>query len=135
MKRTELTRRGFLKGAAVATAVPYVWSSSRAKAEAANSQLTIGAIGVGGPGSYARGGKIALNASEFGKVVAVCDVDKRHRDRAKGFVDEYYKNNDCATYNDFRELLERELEKRCEENKCPIESFSGSCNLANESSL
>jgi predicted dehydrogenase len=40
-------------------------------------------------------------------MVAACDVDKNHRDRAKAIVDEKYGNSDCATYLDFRELIGR----------------------------
>lgn len=41
------------------------------------------------------------------QVRAVCDVRREHRERAKKMVDERYGNPDCATYNDFRELLGR----------------------------
>ncbi len=41
------------------------------------------------------------------QVLAVCDVDKAHRDRAKQIVDQTYGNNDCASYNDFREVTRR----------------------------
>jgi predicted dehydrogenase len=39
--------------------------------------------------------------------VAVCDVDKGHRDKAKGIVDKKNGNSDCSTYLDFRELIDR----------------------------
>jgi predicted dehydrogenase len=41
------------------------------------------------------------------QVVAVCDVDKKHRERAKNLVDKKYGNSDCKMYLDFRELIER----------------------------
>jgi predicted dehydrogenase len=41
------------------------------------------------------------------QVVAVCDVDKKHRERAKNLVDKKYGNSDCKKYLDFRELIER----------------------------
>jgi predicted dehydrogenase len=37
----------------------------------------------------------------------VCDVDSTRRNDAKRKVDEFYKNNDCAAYNDFRQIIER----------------------------
>jgi predicted dehydrogenase len=40
--------------------------------------------------------------------VAVCDVKRAMRERAKRAVDAHYKTTDCATYNDFRELLARD---------------------------
>jgi len=42
------------------------------------------------------------------RVVAVCDVDKGHRDGAKQRVDKKYGNTDCATYHDFRDLIARD---------------------------
>jgi len=40
--------------------------------------------------------------------LAVCDVDAKHRLRAKQTMDSTYRNNDCAAYNDFREILSRD---------------------------
>jgi len=42
------------------------------------------------------------------QILAVCDVDKSQRDKAKNIVDEKYKNNDCKTYLDFREVIARD---------------------------
>ena len=42
------------------------------------------------------------------QVVAVCDVKRAMRERAKQAVDAHYGNTDCAVYNDFRELLDRD---------------------------
>jgi predicted dehydrogenase len=41
------------------------------------------------------------------QVVAVCDVHETQRLQAKKAVDEYYENRNCASYKDFRELMER----------------------------
>ena len=41
------------------------------------------------------------------RILAVCDVRKEHRDRAKALVDQHYGNQELSTYNDFRELLSR----------------------------
>jgi predicted dehydrogenase len=40
--------------------------------------------------------------------VAVCDVNANNRNRARDIVNKYYGNNDCAGYNDFRELTARQ---------------------------
>ena len=66
------TRRAFLKKSAVAGAIvsnPYIWTSNYARAQDANSKLTIGSIGVGGQrGRYSRGGKVATGgAGELGQ--------------------------------------------------------------------
>ena len=47
-----------------------------------------------------------LNKKET-QVVAVCDVDKSQRDKAKTSVDEKYGNTDCETYLDFRDVIAR----------------------------
>ncbi len=38
------------------------------------------------------------------RVLAVCDVDHGHLVEAQKRVDNHYNNQDCAAYNDFREL-------------------------------
>ncbi|MHC4200572.1 MAG: Gfo/Idh/MocA family protein, partial [Planctomycetota bacterium] len=35
------------------------------------------------------------------------DVDRRHRERARGRVNKRYRNNDCKMYTDYRELIGR----------------------------
>jgi predicted dehydrogenase len=72
---------------------------------APSDRITLGCIGVGGQGTDNLRG--FLNKEEV-QVIAVCDVDRNHRDIAKDLIDENYKNQDCATYNDFRELLARD---------------------------
>jgi len=41
------------------------------------------------------------------QTLAVCDPEQSHAERAKKHVDEKYKNTDCATYADYRQLCER----------------------------
>jgi predicted dehydrogenase len=41
------------------------------------------------------------------QVVAVCDVRRSQREKAKEMVDEHYGDKGCALYNDFRKLLAR----------------------------
>ncbi len=71
----------------------------------ASNRLTLGCIGVGSQGT---GNMRGFLGQPDVQVLAVCDVDKAHRDRAKQLVDGQYKNSDCQTYNDFRELLARD---------------------------
>jgi len=112
MKKRELNRRQFLKSATGVTAgsiaFPYVVSSSalgQAGNVAASDRIVMGAIGVGSQGS---GNMRGFLGKKEVQMVAVCDVDKKNRDRAKGTVDKRYGNNDCKTYLDFRELIARE---------------------------
>lgn len=62
-----------------------------------NDRLTIGAIGMGGQGSH-----IAHAAARFGDVVAVCDVDREHADKAKASF-----GGKPDIYEDYRKLVER----------------------------
>jgi hypothetical protein len=102
-----VSRREFLRGAAAAVAVPYVLTSDALGAPGrppASDRITLGGIGVGGRGrSDLRG---LMGQGEV-QALAVCDVQKGSRDRAKSEVDKKYGNTDCQTYVDFRELLDR----------------------------
>ncbi|MHC4595094.1 MAG: Gfo/Idh/MocA family protein [Planctomycetota bacterium] len=111
--RRRISRRRFLKRVAgVAGAVigfPYVVDSSalgKAGSIAASNRITIGFIGLGSHG-------IAMNLKSFlpqgdAQVVAVCDVDTNHRNKARDIVNAKYGNRDCACYNDFREIIARD---------------------------
>jgi predicted dehydrogenase len=64
----------------------------------------MGAIGLGGQGMHNL--KSFLTFTDV-RVLAVCDVDANHRQTAQNAVDSAYGSKDCATYNDFREVLAR----------------------------
>ena len=110
-KTLHITRRSFLQRctfAAAATGLP-LWFVQRelAAQEVAktitspNSRPGLALIGCGGMGTGD-----AQNASRFGDIVAVCDVDQRHADAA---VQRFTKNGKTpAKYGDFRKLLERD---------------------------
>jgi len=112
MKRKKnISRRQFLKKAAGVTAgamaFPYLVPSSalgKAGGVAPSNRIVMGAIGTGLQGIYDMRGFLGIDEVQ---VVAVCDVDKAHRDQAKQIVDQKYGNNDCAAYNDFREVTRR----------------------------
>jgi len=76
----------------------------RADQPAPSERIVMGSIGVGNMGF---GDMNAFMSIPEAQVVAVCDVKSTMRDRAKQAVDARYGNADCATYNDFRELLDR----------------------------
>ena len=103
-KKIGLNRRHFLKAAA---AFPTLISASALGANgaaAASDRIVMGCIGVGSQGS---GNMREFLHYEEVQVIAVCDVDSRHRERAKNMVDSRYENEDCQTYVDFRELIGR----------------------------
>jgi len=102
-----MTRRTLFKrtaGLGAVMALPAVVPGSVFGAGAPSNRIVMGAIGVGSQGTGDMRG--FLSKSEV-QMVAVCDVDKGHRDRAKGIVDERYKNQDCTAYLDFRDLIGR----------------------------
>jgi len=105
MKNPRTTRRDFLKkstAAAAAIGVPYFVRSRQALGgEAANDRLRIGCIGVGSMGTGdARG------HAGFGDILAVCDVDTRHAERAKN--DQRIGKGTADAYKDYRRVLERD---------------------------
>ncbi len=96
-----LNRRHFLKTAAAtvaATTLPrwYLEELAIPTARAADDQPAIALIGCGGMG---RGD--AKNASRFGRVVAVCDVDDKQIGEAKKLWP------DAEAYKDFRKVMDR----------------------------
>jgi predicted dehydrogenase len=104
-------RRRFLKrvaAAAGAFAAPYVITSTALGNQGrppASERVVTGYLGVGPRG--------LLNVREQlscpdAQVVAVCDVWQQVRERAKAAVDAHYRNQDCQTYVDFREILGRD---------------------------
>jgi len=107
-----VSRRAFLCRAVGALAFPYIVSSSalgKAGAVAPSNRTTMGCIGVGGwrPGGQGTVDMRGFLGRDNVQVIAVCDVDTVHCNRACDIVNDKYGNNDCSTYNDFRELLSR----------------------------
>lgn len=70
-----------------------------------SDRIVMGAIGVGSQGT---GNMIKFLKKKETQFIAVCDVDRKHRERAKQLVDNTYKNSKCRMYTDFREFLEKE---------------------------
>jgi predicted dehydrogenase len=109
--KKNISRRQFLKKAAGVTAgavaFPYIVPSSalgRAGGMAPSNRIVMGVIGTGLQGTSNIRGFLGIDEVQ---VVAVCDVDKAYRDQAKQIADQAYGNNDCAAYNDFREITRR----------------------------
>jgi predicted dehydrogenase len=106
-----MNRRQFLKRAAGVTAgavaFPYIIPGSALGLDGAvapSNRITIGCIGVGGMGT---GNLAAFLEEPQAQVIAICDVDKAHRDNACTMVNKKYENQDCTTCNDFREIIGR----------------------------
>jgi predicted dehydrogenase len=108
MSKKKISRRLFMKSTVAAVAgCPYFVSSSalgQAGRPAPSDRIVMACIGMGGQGT---GNMRGFLGKKEAQVVAVCDVDKKHRERAKKFVDEKYGNSDCKMYIDFRDVIER----------------------------
>jgi len=110
-KHRVISRRKFLKNISVAAAGVWGFPS------------IIPASALGRQGSLPPSERIVMAGIGFGMMgipnmksllekdevqwVAVCDLDKKHLEKAKILVDEKYGNTDCAVYHDFRELFRR----------------------------
>lgn len=99
------SRRTFLGTSAAAGAVvggvpAVVWTQPAFANRSATDRPQIGCIGVGSMGT----GDARQHAS-FGDIVAVCDVDSRHAERAR--QDAKIGKGKATAYNDYRKLLER----------------------------
>jgi predicted dehydrogenase len=87
--------------AAAGSTVPYfAWNAKAFANASANDRPRIGSVGTGD-----RYFQIGLELAQFGDVVAVCDVDANHADRAK--QDERLGKGKADVYGDYRKLLER----------------------------
>lgn len=108
---TGVSRRRFIQtslsvaGAAIAapTIIP---ASALGKdgAVAPSERVVVGGIGIGNRGTYDLGCFLEQKDVQF---VAVCDVKEARRIAVKKIADEHHGNQDCATYRDFREILDR----------------------------
>jgi len=110
-KKQPITRRRFLQKTVVAASsalsLPAIIPASARGAGGAvapSNRIVMGAIGVG---SMGQGDLRGFLGKREVQMVAVCDVDRKHREQAKRAVDDKYKNNNCKTYLDFRELIGR----------------------------
>ena len=103
--RLRTTRRLYLKKAAAAAAAPWVIPASAIGGEgrpAPSNRIAMGFVGVGGRGFGIMRGY--MHHPEV-QIVAVCDVDKRHRERAQEYAGGPAKG--CEAYGDYRELCAR----------------------------
>ncbi|HEY3324431.1 MAG TPA: Gfo/Idh/MocA family oxidoreductase [Planctomycetota bacterium] len=105
-----ISRRGFLKAGATAAAaigfptiIPSTALGDRDK-PAPSERIAMGFVGVGGQGTGDMGGFLGFPQVQG---VACCDVDQKHRERAKSMIDGRNKDQGCKAYVDFRELVTR----------------------------
>jgi predicted dehydrogenase len=98
-QRARLGRRAFLGRASLLGAGYFAAAGTRpARSASANEQLTVACIGVGG-----KGNSDSDNAALFGRVIAICDVD-RNTLESKGKSEKFV---DAERFTDYRELLDK----------------------------
>ncbi len=106
MARKSTTRRDFLKKSAttvaVGSAVPYfAWNQKAFANTSKNDRPSVGCIGLGGMGSGD-----ARNHSNFGDIVALCDVDSGRLNKANN--DKRIGAGKADLYDDYRRVIERD---------------------------
>jgi predicted dehydrogenase len=110
-KSPDQGRRRFLKsavsaGAALTAAPLFIPASALGKDDfvSPSERVVVGGIGIGNRGTYDLSCFLEQKDVQF---VAVCDVKEARRQAVKKIAEQRYENSDCATYRDFRELLDR----------------------------
>ncbi|MBW7988656.1 MAG: Gfo/Idh/MocA family oxidoreductase [Planctomycetes bacterium] len=100
-----VSRREFLKSSAAAAGAAIAWPvivpSSVFGAGAPSNRITMGCIGLGGQGT---GNMKGFRGKSGCEVVAVCDADAGHRERARQIAG----LAPAFSYTDFREVLARD---------------------------
>ncbi len=100
----KLTRRKALQIAAGAAVAPAFLPGHLFGDDAPSKQIVMGFIGVGWMGNSNL--DVFLGQRDC-RVVAIADVDQKHLQDAVNKVNQRYKNTDCKSYKDFRDLLAR----------------------------
>jgi predicted dehydrogenase len=114
MKNHSFTRREFLKSAALASAtlaLPTIVPSTVFGRNAPGNRVTMGLIGMG----LMMGGHHQIMLGREGvQVLAVCDVDRNKRERAKAQTEKSYATKmasgsykGCDAYNEYERVIER----------------------------
>ncbi|HPO16051.1 MAG TPA: Gfo/Idh/MocA family oxidoreductase [Candidatus Hydrogenedentes bacterium] len=109
-KKSDLTRRGFLRtsvAAGAAIGFPYIIPSSALGKDghvAPSERVVVGCIGVGNRGNAVLGETLQCKQAQ---VVAVCDVKRDWREKTATTINDFYGNKDCAVYNNHEELVAR----------------------------
>ena len=104
----KISRRRFLARATAAATAPLILPACayvQRTTVAPSERITVAGIGLRRRGFHDLRWLMSKDEVQF---VAICDVQKRERDRIKTYVDEAYGNSDCDQYADMREMLERD---------------------------
>lgn len=99
-----VTRRGFLETMLAGSAAPWFVPARVLGAEGRtppSNRITLGVIGVGSQGQFDMRSFLTLDDV---RVTAICDVNKRNIDGARGHIAKAYGSPDVSVFADFREL-------------------------------
>src|SRR6266487_1865886 len=104
-RSSKLTRRHFIALTGMAAAAPTIIPASalgRGGATAPSNRITMGVVGWGmqGPGNTR-----AFLGNADCQVVATCNIDKKHLQASLDTINGHYKNQDCKSYHDYREMV------------------------------
>ncbi|MBO5940378.1 MAG: Gfo/Idh/MocA family oxidoreductase [Kiritimatiellae bacterium] len=105
-----INRRGFLKGVSY-TAAPLLLPGCTALTFSSNEKIRVAVIGLGRiASSFEIPGVLAR--TDIARIVAVCDLDSRRLDFAKGNIEKFYREKGFAgytvdTYSDYKEVCAR----------------------------
>lgn len=99
-RRTFILNTGLIAGGTIV--VPTIIPSC---VKGANDKINLAMIGTGDHGITWN--LVAYLKQNNCKVIAACDVDSERVLKAKTMIDSRYKNQDCKTFSDFREVLAR----------------------------
>ena len=104
---SKFSRRRFLALTGFAVAAPTIIPSSAlglGGAAAPSERIT---VGIAGWGMQAPGNTRALLNQKDCQVVASCNIDKNHLKASLDTINGHYKNSDCKSYHDYREMMAR----------------------------
>lgn len=105
---SNISRRKFLAAAGAAVAAPMIVPGSVLGANGKtppSERVVMAVVGYGGQGPWDTD---ELMKDPTCQMMAACDVDKSHVDRAVSIINAHYDNNDCRGYHDFREVMARD---------------------------
>ena len=105
------SRRQFLGAVSAGSAaalVPMIIPASalgRDGSVAPSERIVVGGIGIGRRGGYDLGCFLEQKDVQF---VAVADIKEKRRGEVKKIIDTHHGNDNCKTYRDFRDVLDRD---------------------------
>ncbi|HEY3915373.1 MAG TPA: Gfo/Idh/MocA family oxidoreductase [Verrucomicrobiae bacterium] len=108
--RTPMSRRRFIAvtgAASAAVALPTFIPASalgRDGHTAPSGRVVVGIVGWGMIAPQNTNGLMDLKDCQ---VVASCNIDKKHLKKSLDTINGHYKNNDCAHYHDYKEMISR----------------------------